>query len=93
MNCTLKVTSGRWIATSSRRANEEMANPYQRPPKSTIKRQKTRKKSVFCRAGEGIRTLDIHLGKVSLYQLSYTRFKREFSVFEAVVQMFSMAFR
>jgi hypothetical protein len=24
-------------------------------------------------AGEGIRTLDIHLGKVVLYQLSYAR--------------------
>ncbi len=24
-------------------------------------------------AGEGIRTLDIHLGKVTLYQLSYAR--------------------
>ena len=24
-------------------------------------------------AGEGIRTLDINLGKVALYQLSYTR--------------------
>ena len=27
-------------------------------------------------ASEGIRTLDHHLGKVELYQLSYTRFKR-----------------
>jgi hypothetical protein len=26
-------------------------------------------------AGEGIRTLDIHLGKVVLYQLSYARKK------------------
>ena len=27
-------------------------------------------------AGEGIRTLDIHLGKVVLYQLSYARKKK-----------------
>ena len=27
-------------------------------------------------AGEGTRTLDINLGKVALYQLSYTRVKR-----------------
>ena len=29
--------------------------------------------SRFARAGEGIRTLDINLGKVALYQLSYAR--------------------
>jgi len=28
---------------------------------------------VLERAGEGTRTLDINLGKVALYQLSYTR--------------------
>ena len=27
----------------------------------------------FSKAGEGIRTLDIQLGKLTLYQLSYTR--------------------
>ena len=27
----------------------------------------------MCGAGEEIRTLDIHLGKVALYQLSYSR--------------------
>ena len=27
-------------------------------------------------ASEGIRTLDIHLGKVMLYQLSYARFRK-----------------
>ena len=29
-----------------------------------------------CGAGEGIRTLDIHLGKVVLYQLSYSRARK-----------------
>ena len=33
------------------------------------------------RAGEGTRTLDIQLGKLALYQLSYARRKREFSRF------------
>ena len=31
------------------------------------------RRSHFVRAGEGIRTLDINLGKVALYQLSYAR--------------------
>jgi hypothetical protein len=29
----------------------------------------------FLQAGEGVRTLDIQLGKLALYQLSYTRAK------------------
>ena len=33
------------------------------------------------RAGEGTRTLDIQLGKLALYQLSYARRKHEFSRF------------
>lgn len=35
------------------------------------------KKSCKNGAGEGIRTLDINLGKVALYQLSYTRIESE----------------
>ena len=29
-----------------------------------------------CEAGEGVRTLDIQLGRLTLYQLSYTRGER-----------------
>ena len=38
---------------------------------------------LFFGAGEEIRTLDIHLGKVALYQLSYSRVELKCTDFEA----------
>jgi hypothetical protein len=38
--------------------------------------QKNADRQRFCRAKNGIRTRDLHLGKVALYQLSYFRFSK-----------------
>ena len=43
---------------------------------SSILEQKNADKQRFCRAKNGIRTRDLHLGKVALYQLSYFRIFR-----------------
>jgi hypothetical protein len=43
------------------------------PEKAVISGGGANSQPIFWRAGEGTRTLDINLGKVALYQLSYTR--------------------
>ena len=35
-------------------------------------------------AGDGIRTRDINLGKVALYQLSYSRLRRDIDQYPAI---------
>jgi hypothetical protein len=39
-------------------------------------KRESMKLSLECGAGKEVRTLDLYLGKVSLYQLSYSRFER-----------------
>lgn len=57
-------------------AKRLVANRWQQPVttlQNPIRLRMGCQKRKSTRAGEGIRTLDIQLGKLSLYQLSYTR--------------------
>ena len=45
------------------------------------RKQKNADRQRFCRAKNGIRTRDLHLGKVALYQLSYFRIVKDLNVF------------
>ena len=43
---------------------------------------------IFLRAGDGVQTRDLHLGKVALYQLSYSRlFLKEHPSYEGMAKV------
>src|SRR5579863_4346721 len=73
---SVTTTSSRWKLLRTAREG-----PNSRTAAETISRVEARS-SNFCSArwmigaGDGIRTRDIDLGKVALYQLSYSRLKR-----------------
>ena len=50
-------------------------------------RKTPRERGLHIGAGEEIRTLDIHLGKVALYQLSYSRVELIVMVVMLVLQL------
>ena len=56
----------------SKHLNEVIVFACEMPLEANKKEKDTMKVSFF-RAGKGSRTLDIDLGKVALYQLSYSR--------------------